>query len=80
VLSVSPCKYLLIAHCHDRGREVESRRPRHSFQKSYADFIETIEGTKKPRFAPILCLFSSTSMAPISSLLRLSSGFLSGKE
>jgi hypothetical protein len=27
---VSCCKYLLLPLCHDRGREFESRRPRHS--------------------------------------------------
>jgi hypothetical protein len=29
---VSYCKYLLLSLCHGRGREFESRRPRHSFQ------------------------------------------------
>jgi hypothetical protein len=28
---VSYCKYLLLPLCHGRGREFESRRPRHSF-------------------------------------------------
>ena len=41
--------------CHGRGREFESRRPRHSFQKSYADVDETNEGAKGCIFAPFLC-------------------------
>jgi hypothetical protein len=46
--------------CHGRGRGFGSCRPRHSFQKSYADFIETIEDAKRARFAPFLCPFSAT--------------------
>jgi len=41
--------------CHGRGREFESRRPRHSFRKSYANFDETNEGAKRHIFAPFLC-------------------------
>jgi hypothetical protein len=48
--------------CHGRGREFESRRPRHSFQKSYSDFTETNEGAKghvlAPFFAPLLINWS----------------------
>jgi len=33
--------------CHGRGREFESRRPRHSFQKVHADFVKSIERTKR---------------------------------
>ena len=34
--------YISHGRCHGRGREFESRRPRHSFQNTYADFGETI--------------------------------------
>jgi hypothetical protein len=40
--------------CHGRGREFESRRPRHSFQTTCADFGETIEDPKGHVFAPFL--------------------------
>ena len=45
--------------CHGRGREFESRRPRHSFQKSCANFAATNEGAKGHVFAPFLHPFSS---------------------
>jgi hypothetical protein len=45
--------------CHGRGREFESRRPRHSFQKSYTDFAATNESAKGHVFAPFLHPFSS---------------------
>src|SRR6266403_2948103 len=45
--------------CHGRGREFESRRPRHSFQKSCIELIETNEGAKGHVFAPFLHPFSS---------------------
>ena len=51
---VSCCKT-----CHGRGREFESRRPRHSFQKSWFDFAETNEGAKGHVFVPFLHPFSS---------------------
>jgi len=38
--------YITSLPCHGRGREFESRRPRHSFQKSCFDFVETNEGAK----------------------------------
>src|ERR1700686_3705281 len=38
--------------CHGRGREFESRRPRHSFQKSCTKFNETNGGAKGHVFAP----------------------------
>jgi len=38
--------------CHGRGRGFESRRPRHSFQKSCSDFAGTIEDPKGHVFAP----------------------------
>jgi hypothetical protein len=38
--------------CHGRGREFESRRPRHSFQTTCADFGETIEDPKGHVFVP----------------------------
>src|SRR5712675_2441346 len=45
--------------CHGRGREFESRRPRHSFQKSRTNFAATNEGAKGHVFAPFLHPFSS---------------------
>ena len=47
------------AYCHGRGREFESRRPRHSFQKSCPNFSETKKGAKGCNFAPFLHPFSS---------------------
>ena len=44
--------------CHGRGRGFESRRPRHSFQKSCSDSCETSEGAKRCIFAPGLHPFS----------------------
>jgi hypothetical protein len=38
--------------CHGRGRGFESRRPRHSFQKSCKDFSGTIEDSKGHVFVP----------------------------
>src|SRR3984893_9911744 len=49
--------YISTLPCHGRGREFESRRPRHSFQKSCPDFLQTIEGAERARCAPFLCLF-----------------------
>src|SRR6202047_5034251 len=45
--------------CQGRGREFESRRPRHSFQKSCSNFVATNEGAKGHVFAPFLHPFSS---------------------
>src|SRR5712671_5437113 len=45
--------------CHGRGREFESRRPRHSFQKSCTNFAATNEGAKGHVFVPFLHPFSS---------------------
>jgi hypothetical protein len=42
--------YISLLPCHGRGREFESRRPRHSFQKSCPDFSETKEGVTCPDF------------------------------
>jgi len=44
--------YITTLSCHGRGREFESRRPRHSFQKSCIDFSETIEDPKGQVFVP----------------------------
>jgi len=46
--------------CHGRGRGFESRRPRHSFQKSFLDFFETNEGAKGCILAPFLHPFRGT--------------------
>jgi hypothetical protein len=51
LLSVERC-------CHGRGRGFESRRPRHSFQKSCPHFTETNEGAKG--------VLSCTPFAPFS--------------
>ncbi len=45
--------------CHGRGRGFESRRPRHSFQKSCTDFDDTNGGAKGHVSAPFLHPFSS---------------------
>ena len=45
--------------CHGRGRGFESRRHRHSLQKSCTNFDETNEGAKGCIFAPLLHPFSS---------------------
>jgi hypothetical protein len=47
------------AFCHGRGRGFEPRRPRHTFQKTYAEWVETREGAKGHRFVPLLCPFRS---------------------
>jgi hypothetical protein len=51
--------YITTLPCHGRGREFESRRPRHSFQKSCTHFAATNEGAKGHVFAPFLHPFSS---------------------
>ena len=61
----SDIRYLVVSkdvrrhRCHGRGREFESRRPRHSFQKSCTNFAATNEGAKGHVFAPFLHPFSS---------------------
>jgi len=52
-------RLISIDYCHGRGREFESRRPRHSFQKSCTNFAATNEGAKGHVFAPFLHPFSS---------------------
>src|SRR5882724_7854400 len=59
-----PCRQVSVSYrknnsCHGRGREFESRRPRHSFQKSCTNFAATNEGAKGHVFAPFLHPFSS---------------------
>ena len=49
--------------CHGRGREFESRRPRHSFQKGFTSFTATNVGAKGCIFAPFLHPFFSISAA-----------------
>ena len=39
--------------CHGRGRGFESRRPRHSFQRSCFNFGQTIEDAKRPCVAAL---------------------------
>jgi hypothetical protein len=56
------CKSLIrrvCLDCHGRGRGFESRRPRHSFQKSRNDLIETSEGAKGPTFALFFGIFAA---------------------
>src|SRR6266536_6430073 len=50
---------VLVTRCHGRGREFESRRPRHSFQRTCTDFEETKEGATGHVSAPFLHPFSS---------------------
>jgi len=45
-----------VESCHGRGREFESRRPRHTFQKSCTNFNETNKGAKGCILAPLLHL------------------------
>jgi len=45
--------------CHGRGREFESRRPRHSFQRTCIYFSQTIEDAKRPRHAALSRPFCS---------------------
>src|SRR6516225_5756730 len=58
--------------CHGRGREFESRRPRHSFRKSYANFDET-NGVQKDTFLHPFCVLSPEApFPPCASLTRSS--------
>src|SRR5713226_4751810 len=57
--------------CHGRGREFESRRPRHSFQKSCIELIETNEGANGHVFAPFLHPFSSIRVVFIAAAATL---------
>jgi hypothetical protein len=58
--------------CHGRGREFESRRPRHSFQGTCMDFDEPNGGVQKDTLCRPLCtlfsarpeLFSATHVIP----------------
>jgi len=50
--------------CHGRGRGFEPRRPRHTFQMSYREWAETIEGAKGHRFVSPLCSFYADSRRP----------------
>src|SRR5438132_11727797 len=49
--------YIKTLCCHGRGRGFESRRPRHSFQKSRTSSAQTNEGAKGHVFAPFLHSF-----------------------
>ena len=52
--------------CHGRGRGFESRRPRHSFQKSCPTFTETFEDPKGHIFVPFLVsLFRAVGRMPL---------------
>ena len=52
-----------VKFCHGRGREFESRRPRHSFQKGFTSFTATNVGAKGCILAPFLHPFFSISAA-----------------
>src|SRR5580700_10151962 len=49
---VSCCKYLLLPLCHGRGREFESRRPRHSFSPV---FMRVFDAPQRKEMAPAHC-------------------------
>ena len=51
--------------CHGRGREFESRRPRHSFQKGCKDFVETIEDPKGHVFVPFFVSLLASSFLDV---------------
>src|SRR6266436_9280959 len=51
---------LFTQRCHGRGREFESRRPRHSFQTTCMDFDESQREVQKETSRRLLCtLFSA---------------------
>jgi len=56
--STSPASEL---PCYGRGREFESRRPRHSFQKSCSDFTQSTEDPKGHVFVPFGVLLAHSS-------------------
>jgi len=69
---------LSATRCHGRGREFESRRPRHSFQKSCTNFAATNEGAKGHDFAPFLhplssirAVFTSSVFTGLTTLTRV---------
>jgi len=41
--------------CHGRGRGFEPRRPRHTFQMSFLEWAETIEGAEGHNLVSLLC-------------------------
>ncbi len=56
--------YIKTLYCHGRGRGFESRRPRHSFQKTCTGFSETIEDPKGHVFVPLfVSLFARPLLA-----------------
>ena len=58
--------------CHGRGREFESRRPRHSFQKSCTDFDDTIENPE----GTFRALFVSLYLIAREPVIRMSTNLL----
>src|ERR1700720_2709035 len=46
---------LFTQRCHGRGREFESRRPRHSFQKSKSTFGKSAQYTRKYTLSDTRC-------------------------
>jgi hypothetical protein len=52
------CQMSFRTFCHGRGRGFESRRPRHSFQRTCASFSETIEDPKGHVFVPFFVSLS----------------------
>jgi hypothetical protein len=56
VLMMDFCRFEAesISCCHGRGREFESRRPRHSFQKDCSNFAQAIEDPKGHVFVPFI--------------------------
>ena len=64
-----PCRvvsssYQKMVHCHGRGREFESRRPRHFFPKDLSRFLRNQRSPERARFRALSFLFSSVLFSP----------------
>jgi len=66
--------YITTLPCHGRGREFESRRPHHSFQKRYATFEKSARYTRKSTLSDTRCdrrhFFPAEPFPPLSNLLH----------
>ena len=75
-LDSHPCRvvsnsYQKIVHYHVRGREFESRRPRHSFQRICADLSKPPWGAKGTYFCARLHRLSALQRVPFTLLCFL---------